>query len=166
LVMVGLLGSFRLLKQGRPVSFRAAGGKIQNLLGLLAIRPAGVRRSVLLQALWPDSEPALAAQSLNSLVHASHKLLADGLGGAEPIVHDADMYRLNYEAGIEVDADRFCSLLASAEGEDRAGRRESAMGFYRQAVDLYNGDLCLDADFVAIVERERLRASYLSTLAH
>jgi len=47
---------------------------------------------------WPDSSAALAVQSLHSLVHSLHRLLGDGLGGAVPVVHAGEIYRLIFEA--------------------------------------------------------------------
>ncbi|HET8631239.1 MAG TPA: hypothetical protein VFL91_27790 [Thermomicrobiales bacterium] len=64
-IVICVLGNFRLLKAGHPVTVRS--GKAEVLLGNLALQHAGdgIPREALLDTLWPDSEYALAGQSLN-----------------------------------------------------------------------------------------------------
>jgi len=67
-IMICLLGNFRLLQAGALVPIRA-GGKSEALLahlGLQAFRR--VARERLIQALWPESDPILALNSLYNLV--------------------------------------------------------------------------------------------------
>lgn len=163
-VAICLLGGFSVFKHGQPVPMRS-GGKLETLLGLLAIRGMGVPRDALQQTLWPEREPELAAQSLNSLVHLSRKVLDAGLAGMEVIVRDGATYRLNLAAGVSVDACLFSALADRAADAAGAGHTDAAVGYLAEAVELYRGDLCLDADVGALVERERLRAQYLNALA-
>src|SRR4051794_12082389 len=66
-ILICLLGSFRVLKAGEAVALRS-GGKVQALLRQLSLhRHDGVSREALLDSLWPESDAALAGQSLNSL---------------------------------------------------------------------------------------------------
>src|SRR5438445_5562396 len=67
-VWLGLLGSFRLLRNGQRVSVRS-GGKTEALLAQLGLaRPQGVARQVLLRAIWPESDESLARNALNNVV--------------------------------------------------------------------------------------------------
>jgi DNA-binding SARP family transcriptional activator len=81
-VLICLFGSFNMLKRGVPVALRG-GGKSESLLATLALRHGQrVPRDVLLSEVWPEADPTLAAQALNSLVHSLHKLLGRVAGGA------------------------------------------------------------------------------------
>src|SRR5437879_1114372 len=83
-VMICLLGNFRLLRAGALVRLRA-GGKSEALLAYLGIQAnRRVARERLVQALWPESDPDLAFNSLYSLISRLHKLLGPTLQGAAP----------------------------------------------------------------------------------
>jgi DNA-binding SARP family transcriptional activator len=163
-VLVCLLGSFRVLRSGKAVAVR--GAKAESLLCHLALRPQnGAPRETLLCALWPNGDPGLAGQSLNSLVYSLHRTLGTGLEGAPPVVHEDGWYRLNTEAGVGVDAVWFDALTAAGERRARGGDHGAAAVYYRRAVRLFRGDLCAGNDAYAVVERERLRARHLTLLA-
>jgi len=161
-VLICLLGGFRLLKLGSPQSLRP-GGRTQSILSALALgsRSAGVPRDDLVHLLWPDSESGLAIQALHTLVYSLHRSLGDALGGEHPIVNVHGRYRLNAEAGVVVDVDRFDSVVDAGDRLARSGEAESAIGRYRDAVSLYEGDLVVGSDVQHVLERERLRARYL-----
>ena len=164
-ILICLLGTFRVLKRGEAVPLRG-GGKLESLLSYLALRQHGATaRDTLLDSLWASSEPGLAGQSLNSLVYSSHKLLADAIGGAAPVLHNQGHYRLNVEAGISVDVACFDAEANAGDQQARTGGQSQAAACYRRAVELYRGDLCTTADVYAIIERERLRARFLTLLA-
>lgn len=164
-ILVCVLGGFRVLKSGVPVTLRG-GSKGAALLCALALRRGhAADRDSLLQALWPASGVALAGQSLNSLTYSLHKLLGDSIDGAEPVVHADGCYRLNREAGVGVDLACFDVEASSADRLARAGREAEAVAALRRAVGLYRGDMSGGGEIEAIVERERLRASYLTVLA-
>jgi len=166
-IMICLLGQFRLLKAGEPVPMRNA-VKAQALLSNLALdQNYAAPRETLLNALWPNTDADLAGQSLNSLVHSLRKQLVDPLGGASPVVYVDGYYHLNVEAGIGIDVRWFCDLVNAGEQHTRSGRSRDALDCYRCAARLYRGDLCaVNDDVQALVEREHLRAQYLSLLAH
>jgi DNA-binding SARP family transcriptional activator len=103
---------------------------------------------------------------LHSLVHSLHKLIGDAIGGAAPVLHDEGYYRLNIEAGVGVDVASFDALVKTGDLQVGAGDLATAATVYSSAVGLYRGDLCMGTDVQALVERERLRARYLTLLAH
>ena len=74
-VMICLLGNFRLLVAGKLIPIHP-GSKSEALLSLLALH-SGRRmpREQLIQAIWPESDPALARNSLHNLVYHLNKLL-------------------------------------------------------------------------------------------
>ncbi len=153
-----------MLKKGEPIAWRG-GAKTEALLLSLALEESrGVCRERLLGQLWPDSEPSLAAQSLHSLLHSLHRLLGDAIGGAPPVVHTAEIYWINVRAGIAVDVTAFEALARRGDRHWHAGAWPTAGSHYREAITLYRGDLNAGTDDTALVERERLRASYLVML--
>jgi DNA-binding SARP family transcriptional activator len=164
-VEIRLLGGFRLLRCGEPVPARAA-GKVESLLSCLALSSRhGVPRETLLNILWPDGDTALAGQSLNSLIYSLRRLLAAQLADKAPVLTDSGTYRLNFDAGITVDVVRFDALVAAGDRELRANERHAAATCYAAAIDLYRGDLCAIGAPAMAIDRERLRASYLTLLA-
>ncbi len=163
-IQICLLGSFRVLNHGQAIAIRS-GGKVESLLYQLSLhRREGVSREALLDRLWPESDTSLAGQSLNSLVYSVRQLFGETLGGASLAVQRDGCYQLNLEAGIDVDVARFEELLDRGERARTDGDSETAARVHHQAVDLYRGDLHGDESIHAIIERERLRARYLTLL--
>ncbi|MFN8446606.1 MAG: bacterial transcriptional activator domain-containing protein [Caldilineaceae bacterium] len=164
-ISICLLGNFALHKAGQRVVLRP-GGKSEALLSQLGIQHRhGISCTSLLQLLWPTHDMALAHQSLHSVVHSLHKLVGDAIGNAAPIYHDEGCYRLNFAAGVTVDVANFDILTQAGDQQMRNGDLASAVRHYQHASDLYRGDLCVDTDIHALMERERLRARYLTLLA-
>lgn len=165
-VLICLLGDFRLLKAGQYVELSRF-EKTKALLCILAIRyDQSIPRDALFSNLWPDIDSSLASQSLNSLVYKLHRLLGDAIGGAVPVLHANDCYRLNVAAGVGVDKACFEALARAGGAEARAGNHATAMVYYDRAVGLYRGDLCAcdHEGTILEVERERLRALYRTLL--
>lgn len=163
-VQICLLGRFRVLKAGSEVGMRG-GGKTATLLATLALGDHYcASRESLLGLLWPEGEATRTRRALNSLTHALRDLLGDALAGASPIVHAAGSYRLNVAAGVGVDVAQFDALTRRAVVEARAGNIRTAVRTSLHAVSLYHGDVCALDDMRAVLERERLRAAYLSLL--
>jgi DNA-binding SARP family transcriptional activator len=154
------------LKVGQPVHVRS-GGKTQGLLLNLSIsRSYCASREALLEALWPSVAESLSRQSLHTVVHGLHKLLGDAISGLAPVIYSDGYYRLNTDAGVFVDVACFDSLAMSGDHQARCGNIGAASAAYNQALCLYRGDLCAGADSHAVLERERVRTLYLTTLAH
>ena len=163
-IQVCLFGGLTLLKKGRPVSLRGGARSEALLLSLALEERRGVSRERLLSQVWPESDAALAVQSLHSLVHSLHRLLSDEINGAMPIVHAGEIYRLNVEAGMAVDITTFDALARRGDQHWHAGAWSAAGESYKEAIALYRGDLHACTDDSAVVERERLRALYLVML--
>jgi DNA-binding SARP family transcriptional activator len=163
-LLICVLGTFRVLHAGQPMLVH--GARTEALLCHLALRYAtGVPRAVLCAMLWPDSDPALAGEALYSRVRCLHQLLCTALGGRPPVMQVDGHYCLNRAAGVGVDVACFDELATTGDREARAGHARDAVALYQQAVQLYHGDLCVQPDLLALVERERLRARYLTLLA-
>jgi DNA-binding SARP family transcriptional activator len=164
-IMICLLGNFRLLTLGELIPTRA-GGKSESLLSLLALHYGRrVPREQVMQSLWPESDLALARNSLYNLVHHLHKLLSPALHGAVPVLQEDGYYRLNSEAGIGIDVVYFDRLVADGGRQFEAGEAAAAVRSFKRAVQLYRDDIQLVGDAQTVMERERLRARYLTLLA-
>jgi DNA-binding SARP family transcriptional activator len=165
-VLICVLGTFRVVKAGVDVPVRS-GGKTAILLSSLALRDHyRASRESLLETLWPDAEATRSAHSLNSLIHALRHMLGDVLAGASPVIYSAGGYELNVSAGVGVDISHFDALAEMAQRQLRAGDSDAAVSSWRRAVALYHGEICVADDMRAIVQRERVRALYLSLLCH
>ena len=164
-VFVGLLGPFQILKVGKPVSLRS-GGKAEQLLSSLAVHPhVGVHHETLVEQIWPDTPLPLARQCLHTLTHCLKTQLADALGGQPPIVRIQNHYALNLDGGLKVDVLEFESAAGVGGRLHSAGATAAAIESYERAIILYRGDLTSWSDISGLLERERLRALCLTTLA-
>jgi DNA-binding SARP family transcriptional activator len=164
-VFVRVLGSFDILKRGRQVSLRA-GGKAEQLLSCLAMHPrVGIHRATLVEQIWPQTQADLAGQCLNTLVHSIKTQLSDALAGQAPVVHNQSHYTLNLAGGLAVDVLEFESAVTAGQRLQSEGAAAAAIRSYEHAVLLYRGDLAAGSDITGVLERERLRATCLTTLA-
>jgi DNA-binding SARP family transcriptional activator len=164
-VFICLLGSFRLLKAGQPLTLRNA-DKICALLAHLAMQDQFYApREHLLQALWPNTQAELAGHALNSLVYNLHKLLGNAIGNARPVLYIDGYYQLNVDVGIGVDIAYFDGLARQGDYEERSGQLRIAVQTYDRALQLYRGDLCVVSDTRSLILCEALRAQYLTLLA-
>ena len=161
-ILICLLGDFRVLRRGQPVPLRPE-GKVEQLFGALAMGPiGGTPRRDLLNLIWPDSEHSLAGQSLNTLMYTLHRDFADVLDGQAPIVILDGRYQLNRGVGVNVDVSVFEGAADAGARLARRGDWPGAVEAFEAALESYGGDLVVGSDVRYVVERERLRARYLS----
>lgn len=164
-VLLRLFGGIELFKQGQPITIRS-GGKTELLLCHLGVSyRRRMARELLLEAIWPETDRALAGQSLSSLVYSLNRQVSDALDGA-PLISSSDgYYRLHLEAGVWLDLERFESLSSGIDDGERQSDLNGSISAWRQAIDLYQGDLALGTTVQLLIERERLRARYMLLLA-
>jgi DNA-binding SARP family transcriptional activator len=163
---VCLLGGFRLFKDGARLPLRP-GGRAETFLATLAFHgKPGIHRDSLIELVWPEAEPVLGAQSLNTLVYSLRRMLGDAVHHGSPVVHGNGRYRLNVEGGVSIDIAEFDDEIDHGDRLMRAGNVDAAMQSYESAIALYEGDLEVGPEVGQVLERERLRARYLSLWAH
>jgi DNA-binding SARP family transcriptional activator len=161
---IRVLGGFSLCKADQPAPL-LGGGKTEALISMMALRyRIGAPRETILALLWPNQNIALANQSLNSLIHGVRKQLSSALDGRPPLLYVGGCYLLNSEAGIAIDLAYFDTFAHKGDQLLREGDEGAAMTSYCEAVRLYRGDFSGATDIHAAVERERLRATYLTML--
>lgn len=164
-VFVQLLGAVQIFKAGRPLAMRS-GGKAEQLLSCLAMDArGGLHRETLIERIWPDTPMTQAGQCLTTLAHSLKAQLADALAGESPIVYAQGRYALNLPGGVAVDVLEFESAVTSGLVSLSGGSASAAIESFERAITLYRGDLAAGADIAGLLERERLRAACLTTLA-
>lgn len=155
-------GRFEMEVGGRPLDLTALKPRPRALLRLLALnagRP--VHREVLVDALWPEADPELAARSLHVALSAVRRELEPGVerGAGELLVRDGDAYRIDLPAGSEVDLLAFDDAVARGRAARARGDDDAAIDALRAALAVYGGELLPEdgpADWV-VARRERAR---------
>jgi predicted ATPase/DNA-binding SARP family transcriptional activator len=147
-------GSFALSVNGVPVP-NPATRKARALLAFLAIKGrAGAAREQLLEAFWPDVEPARARDSLSTALHSIRLSLRAAAADVSEFL-TATSSTVRWVADTSVDATLFAELSAQ---DDLAANAEALL--------LYRGDFLEgDYDDWSASERERLATLYEALLA-
>ncbi len=158
---IRLLGGFGVDRGGEPVDARAWRlRKARTLVKLLALtRDQRLHRDVLLNALWPDRDPASALNNLHQALYVARRVLAsDGSSNGWLELRD-DVVVLLADGLVEVDVRRFQQLTALA-------RASGGLADLRSAVSAYTGDLLPEDRFEdwAARPREELRGNYCDLL--
>lgn len=145
-------------------------GKGRAILKYLAARPRQpVLRDVLLEVLWPETEPHIANNRLKVAMH--HLRQAFALRGpdhdcGEYILFHNGCYLFNPNITVWTDVEAFEGHWRQGMRLERAGRLAEAIPFYLQAEMLYRGDFLAEDLFEewTLVRREELKDLYLMTL--
>lgn len=163
--VVCLLGEFRLLRYGQHLEALVA-GKAMTLLSALALHlETGVPREALLDLLWPEQDCEQSAVSLHSLIYSLHRRLGVERDEAAAVIHVNGSYALNREAGVSTDIARFGAFVLAGNRLAAIDHDAEAAVHYERAIALYRGDLATGSNVYAVIERERLRAAFLTVLA-
>jgi DNA-binding SARP family transcriptional activator len=159
-------GSFSFAIKGRPVDLTAVKPRARAVLRMLAVHTGNpVHREVLQAAFWPDADGETGARNLHVAVSSLRSFLEPGVGrGASSfLLREGDAYRLAVHPDAEVDLLQFARSLAAARVARLRGELEAAIGQFRQALELYAGEVLPEdgpAEW-AIEPRERFRAGAL-----
>lgn len=150
-VTVAMLGPLSVSVDGQPVqSWRTA--KSRDILAyLLLASDHPVTRDRLMEAFWPDSDPAGAHSLLHTALYNLRRVL--GPAGEGVVTFAGGAYRVDLSR-VDLDLIRFRRLAASAAEPDLSA-----------AARLYRGDLMAGMDYPwCEAPRTRLRAEYLDLL--
>jgi DNA-binding SARP family transcriptional activator len=132
---IELFGGLRLSCGERSFAFLQA-PKARLLLAYLAYFPQHPQpRELLLELLWPESDPESSRHSLRSLLHALRRQLEPAEQSGEPLlVAERASLRLNPSA-FHTDVAEFTAALQeaarTATAAERAGLLTAAVGLYR-----------------------------------
>jgi DNA-binding SARP family transcriptional activator len=165
-VQIATLGGFRILRHGQPVPSSAwQSKKARDLLKLLiARRGRRTPRDVLMEALWPEDDPAKVANRLSVALATVRAVLdPEKLFASDYfVVADKQAVGLDF-AHLAVDVETFLAQARAALRAETEGRAQArAMLEAAEAVD--TGDF-LEEDLYedwAAATREEARAVYLA----
>ena len=137
------LGAFRVFRDGHPIPATAwQSKKARSLLKILvARRGRSTPRTMLMEALWPDDDPAKLTNRL-SVALATVRAVLDP-DKAHPADHyiaaDKDAMRLDLDR-VAVDVEDFLACAGSALVSVREGRLSEAEVGLTEAASMYAGD--------------------------
>src|SRR6266542_79518 len=161
------LGAFRLFRDGVPVPATAwQSKKARTLLKILvARRGRATPRDLLMEALWPEEDPARLANRLSvALATARAVLDPDKRHPSDHFVTaDKDSIRLDLEH-VAVDVEEFLRRADEGLACHREGRLDAARAALQAADALYAGDFLEEDRYQdwAGALREEARAVYIS----
>lgn len=165
-ISIRCFGGFSLVIKGKPVDLTAIKPRARAVLRLLAVHAGNpVHREVLQSAFWPDADLETGARNLHVAVSSLRSTLEPGVGrgGSSLLLREGDAYRLALQSDAEVDLLQFSKALAAARVARLRGESDDAVGHFRQALEVYAGEVLPEdgpAEW-AIEPRERFRAAAL-----
>lgn len=142
LITLACFGVFRFEVGSELVDTRMVKPRVRRLLHLLA-RHAGtpIHREVLIEALWPEADPAAGARNLHVAVSSLRQLLHDASGRSVELLREGDGYLLRLPPGARVDVAVFSAALQRGRTCRARGDGPGAIKALTEALDHYAGDL-------------------------
>ncbi|HEY6682450.1 MAG TPA: BTAD domain-containing putative transcriptional regulator [Propionibacteriaceae bacterium] len=150
-VHVSLLGGFAVTVSSEPVEDRWRLRKAKTLVKLLALAPGHwLHREVVVERLWPGTEPEAAANNLHQIVHNVRRMM-----GATSIALNDDVVRLCPAGGLTVDVDVFEQAAVHARGSRDVPTLQNAL-------ELWTGPLLPEDQYAewALEHGERLTETH------
>lgn len=149
-VHIDLLGGFHVAVGGRDVATGAWRlRKARSILKLLALTPGHrLHRDQVYELLWPDRDPAAAANNLHQVLHAVRRALATAGTPGDVVALRDDLVVLGPDGGVHVDLD-------ALEGAARRAETSGATADYRAALALAEPDLLPEDAFEPWTEGTR-----------
>ncbi|CAN5327349.1 BTAD domain-containing putative transcriptional regulator [soil metagenome] len=159
---ISVLGQFRVRIGERDIPPDAwKRRKAAAIVKILALAPDHrLHREQMMELLWPELHPEQAANSLYQALHALRRTVDPvGAGGVRHVILRDQVVQINPDIPVRVDVVTF-------EDAGAAARRLRDWRSYRQALELYTGDLLPDDRYEpwASDRREELRDEYISLL--
>ena len=161
---IRLFGTMSIERDGLPLA-QVPSRRVRDLLSYLLLgRHSTHSREHLAGIFWGDLETRRARHSFNTALWRLRRLLEHD--GRSPTYLQIDSRQVGFNVGSDfrLDVAEFehrCDWASQVEAHSSS----QAAVLYRQAVELYRGDLLTDCyDDWCLVERERLRRLYLQAL--
>ncbi len=168
-VAVHCLGAFRMFHDGDLVPLTAwQSKKARTLLKILVSRRGrATTREFLMDALWPDDDPAAVARRL-SVALATVRVVLDPDKRHPPehfVIGDKDAVRLDLRH-LPVDVEQFLEAATTGLGSLARGDPGSAEQELTAAADLYAGDFLLEDLYEdwSVPLRDEARTTYVAVL--
>ncbi len=160
------LGQTRILQDGQPIDDWPSSKGKAAFKYLLLQRRQPVAKERLIALFWPDADPEGARNNLNVTIYGIRKVLGHAQPDVAHIVLEDGCYRLNADLDLWVDLEAFDERLRAGRTLESQGQVDAAIAAYREAEQLYQGDLFAEerAEDWCLPERQRLRESALDLL--
>ena len=163
---IRMLGGFSVVAGGRRVVFGRK--KSRQLLQLLLLEKCGpIHEEVIVEALWPGSDPAKSKPILQTCIKDLRRALDPyhDAKGKSYVVYSDEHYSLEIPGGSTVDTFEFENLLMKAgfHGAEPLIRSQDQEACLRSAAAIYQGELLPEERFeaYAVEYRERLLHEFL-----
>jgi LuxR family maltose regulon positive regulatory protein len=164
------LGAFRLFR-GDSLMEEHEWDRSQPKKLLKTILSSGSERipkEIIIDELWPEESPTIAEKNFKTTLQRLRKSLEPFIykdfGSSYIHLHD-NIVSLDAEL-CHVDADRFLSLLKTAEEKKKKGDAKEAFPLYAEALEIYKGDFLPDEIYTSWADKKRedLRVKYIQLL--
>jgi DNA-binding SARP family transcriptional activator len=160
------LGGFSVVADGRPVVFkRKKSRRLLQILMVDSLKP--VHEEVIIEALWPESDPAKGKTSLQTCVKDLRRSLDPHHDpkGSSYVVYADHHYRLALPEDSAVDVLEFQDAVRNilAAGSRDPSLTEAQEGELKRALDLFGGEFLPEERYepYAVEMRERLNQEFL-----
>jgi LuxR family transcriptional regulator, maltose regulon positive regulatory protein len=158
------LGAFRVSVGEREIpTDRWKSGRARRLFQLLLIhRFRWVPGDLVLETLWPESDPEKSRVNLWQSVFQLRKILEPDLKelrASRYVRVEENGYRIEPGEGATCDLIEFEDALQKGDRLATSHRSRAAETHYRRALDLYQGEFLMETPYeeLALQERERIR---------
>jgi DNA-binding SARP family transcriptional activator len=162
---VRLFGATTLARGGVPIDDASwvRRERVRELLAVLALHRR-ISRQRAAALIWPDLAEDRALSNLRVNLHHLHAVIQPSRGDELPwFVQVQGDELVLAPTGVTIDVESFEQRTADARRLDGDGRSTAAMRSYREAVELYRGDLAEDLGAAAWIDSERARLRALAT---
>jgi ATP/maltotriose-dependent transcriptional regulator MalT/DNA-binding SARP family transcriptional activator len=164
-VRIQALGGFRVLRAGEPVPAEEwQSRKARDLLKVLvARRGRAVAREALMEALWPDEDPARLSNRLSVALSTVRTVLDPERRHPSDRYVQADKHVVGL-AQLPVDVEEFLAAAAAGLARFARGAQAEALSLLAAAEAAFTGDFLEDDPYEdwAVTLREEARAVYLA----
>ncbi len=166
--MVYCLGTFEIYRN--DIRLLENGYSRKGLLifkYLLLNRGHPIRKEVLMELLWPDSDEQAQRNNLNVAIYSLRQMFHNGGADLSYILFQNDCYCFNPEMEIWADFEAFLKHYQAAQRLEAQHDLPAAIQEYQTAEMLYQGEFLPDDLYDEWLEPQRqlLRTAYLSTLS-
>lgn len=120
-------------------------------------------KDVLMEMLWPKSDPESARRNLHQAIYSLRQTLRQGVPDFDHILFHNDAYQFHDDMKVWIDFVQFERYVSLGQQIEMAERSEEVMAAYGMAEELYLGDFLEEDPYETWVggQRERLRSMYL-----
>jgi DNA-binding SARP family transcriptional activator len=160
------LGPFRVYQDEQPVEDWQSSKGLAIFKYLVTHRERPVAKEILMELFWPEVAPDAARNNLNVAIYGLRRALRRGHLNFSHVLFRNDAYLLNPELHIWIDVEAFSQHLENGRRLEQLAEIEQAVGEYRLAEALYQGELFEEDRYEdwLLPQRQQLQDEYLALL--